>query len=384
MQSTKKRIMVRHYTLDTPAGNNASEVCAAINEGNPGFRIYDTLPVSARTGQGSAFPLLGLIGSPDGQALLSPDRLLFRLNTLLDAPDDCPRPQIALLCHPATTNPQYPALAKALLPRLKARLQDYGIEHIEHVDEQQFPAALSRHLQELEQGKQPALLIVSLDSLVNHAALHARLADHDARTTDNPHGRVLSEALCALWLEAVGEETELADGTVMLERLVTHHEPDDQLPDRRWHRALPEAAAKALGCEAPGDLANPVPRPHHIMLARAQTMADEMIWYQTQSALWPLRLSPRDNLAMRKGEKAAPQPEPLPAQHIMRPAMTLGDTGASTLTLAIILAAEWMRAPEQPAQECLLLDHIRRQRLALLIRQLVPHTAEAAPEVAHA
>ncbi|MBA3980213.1 MAG: hypothetical protein C0462_06370 [Alcanivorax sp.] len=384
MQSKKKRIVVRHYTLETSAGNDAAEVCAAIHEGNPGFRIYDTLPVSAGEGDGSAFPLLGMIGGPDNRALLTPDRLLFRLSHLFDAPDDCPHPRTALLCRPATSDPQYPALAKTLLPRIKAELADYGVEHVAEADQHTLPATLAGHLDNLEQGHRPDLLLVAVDSLINPAVMNTHVAHHDARTTANPHGRVLSEALCVLWLQAVDPEADPDVGELSLDRLSISNEPDDTWPDRRWHQALANAAAQALGVDTPGDLSNPTPRPAHIMLARAQTMTDEMIWYQTHSSLWPLRLSPRDNLAMRKGEKPAPQPEPLPPQQVMRPAMTLGDTGAATLPVAIILATQWMRNPENLGQPCLLLDHVERQRLAVLIQPGMPAMGDAQREVAHA
>lgn len=372
------RIVLRHYTLDTPAGNAASAVSSAVREGNPGFRICSDHTVTKLDGSTGAFPLLGQIGSNDGQPLLSPERLLFRLPPLLNAPDKIPAPDVALLCRPAEQSPRRAELEKSLLPMARTLLTQHGPHDVQEVCDETLPAALADILSRMQQGHTTSLLIVAIDSLVNTSTLNERLPHHDVRTTDNAHGRVLSEGLCTLWLEAVPDNAPLTDGTVTLECPTIAAEPDDQLPDQRWHDALAQAGAQALGAPAPGDPANPTPRPGLIMLARAQTMVDELVWYQANSSLWPLRLSPRANLAMRKGEQDAPQPDPLPTQEILRPAQVLGDTGVSTLPQAIILAAERLRCPRQPATQCLLLDSIGRQRLAMLVNH------ELAQQEAHA
>lgn len=366
------RIVVRHYTLDTPAGNTATAVSAAVREGNPGFRIHSDHTVTKLDGSTGAFPLLGQIGSNDGRPLLSPERLLFRLHGLLSTPDERPVPETALLCRPTEQSPRRAELEKSLLPMARTLLTQYGVRGIQEVCDDTLPAVLTETLGRMQQGHSTSLLIVAIDSLVNTSTLNERLPHHDVRTTDNAHGRVLSEGLCALWLEAVPNDDSMGDGTLTLSPPISTTEPDDQLPDQRWHSALAQACSEALGSPAPGDPADPTPRPALVMLARAQTMTDELIWYQTNSTLWPLRLSPRANLAMRKGEQDAPQPDPLPAQEILRPAQVLGDTGVSTLPLAIILAAERLRCPQQPASQCLLLDNIGRQRLALLVNHQRP------------
>lgn len=338
-------IQITHYALNAPTGDHPRGLFCACQAGLPAFQANrDRTVPDPISGQPSPLMLAQLPG--DG-ALFNPERLLPALDDFLVTHVGLLEDAQVLLCLPGTTQARHARLNQSLIPSLHQRIAHLlpgqaTANALLITDAQALPALLVEQIDLLACHTLPALVLIGMDSLLNEETLFERQPDNDLRTTTWAHGRVLSEAMALIRFEP---GTATTPGTITCAGVAAH--PGD---DAEAHHGLAQATRSA--CQQ----ATPLPRPHRLILARAQQRDDELSWYRTHTALWPVRLSPRDNLAMRKGEKTAPQPV-LPAPlHILRPALTTGDTGAAALPLALITACESLRFSPCPAETAMVLD----------------------------
>lgn len=216
---------------------------------------------------------------------------------------------------------------------------------IECVTCTQGGAALGNLWNGLAEGRWRCVLFAGVDSLANLPTLAQRAGR--VRTTAFTDAWALGEAAACVRLErATG-----AEGGIRLHAPVTGHEPHYNAIARNQLKGLAEAAREALtaaGLEGG--------KPEAVVLARAQESLAELEWYHARSELWPQRLPPREQLAMRRGELEAPQPDPEPPVETLRPALTLGETGAAGLPVALALAHARFQLDLMPVRHCLVLD----------------------------
>lgn len=338
-------IRISHYALNAPTGSHPAGVYWACQSGIPAYQadrnrcIPD--PVS-----GTPDPvMLGRIPAENDEAPFNPQRLIPAVDALLDENGPALMGSRILLCLPAPDRARYERLQQSLLPWLHNRLAEVcAAGEIRVTCPHTLPEALVEEWQHLQQGNLTALTLLGLDSLLNEETLNERQPTNDIRTHSWSHGRILSEAIALVRFEA---SNTLQPGDIACTGLGSSAAATDH--PHQQGQALATAARQAAANDT-------VARPDRLVLARAQTRDHELSWHSTQTSLWPVRLSNRDNLAMRKGEKEAPQPT-LPAPlHILRPALTIGDSGAATLPIGLITACEALRFRVCPAATALVLD----------------------------
>mgnify|MGYP007011830386 CR=1 FL=1 len=232
-------------------------------------------------------------------------------------------------------------------------------------------AALTEALQELMQRlAQPrdanpldCALFAGVDSSAEISLLTQRLANDELRTVKNSQGRAAGEAAACVALVAGEYQTPRSAGVAAI------HGQDEPLYENLEHGTpvgLADAARLALTrAEFPPAAL------HNVVLARAETSADEFEWLQVRKALWPVRLDETQRKAMRRGELDAPTPEACQKVETLRPALTTGDTGAAALPLALALAAERFDFFHQHIDNSLVLYNPEgKTRLAMLLTRI--------------
>ncbi|MFV8835165.1 beta-ketoacyl synthase N-terminal-like domain-containing protein [Aquisalimonas sp. APHAB1-3] len=218
---------------------------------------------------------------------------------------------------------------------------------LECTTHREAPAALAALWQALAEGRCRCALVAGVDSLANLESLtEAQRAGH-VRTTEFPDGWALGEAAACVRLE---QDTRGA-AEIRMHQPVAGHEPHHGAVGRNHLQGLGAAAGEAL--DAAGLTGG---KPDAVILARAQESLAELEWYHAHSGLWPQRLPARQQLAMRRGELEAPQPDPEPPVETLRPALTLGETGAAGLPVALALAHARFQLDLMPVRHCLVLD----------------------------
>lgn len=209
-------------------------------------------------------------------------------------------------------------------------------------------------------------LFAGADSALDMALLEQRLADGNLRTRTDSHGRAGGEAAACVALVADAASPQQSAGHLDLSlNLALGAEPLHRDLEAGTPTGLAKTAETALN---QGSL--PAADLQTVVLARAETAADEFEWYQTRKTLWPVRLDESQRKAMRRGELQAPRPEPSPAVETLRPALAVGDTGGASLPLALALA--WARFDffYQQVNNCLVLySPDGETRLALLLQR---------------
>ncbi|MCP1672929.1 hypothetical protein J2T57_000021 [Natronocella acetinitrilica] len=185
-------------------------------------------------------------------------------------------------------------------------------------------------------------LFAGVDSLVSLAAVQRHLigADPDNRHVTPP---------------AVGE------GAVCLLLGLVENEGDDGLAritavglgnaDGPLQTSLFASVEKALD----GQPGNGVPPPAMIHAA-PQGPDYRAALYRAEEQFWPRRLSPREQLATRKGRPTPPPSVLEPEAESISLARLLGDTGAAALPLALALACARLRHPTLPGVDALVVD----------------------------
>ncbi len=338
-------IRISHYALNAPTGSHPAGVYWACQAGIPAYQA-DRNRCIPHPVSGTPDPvMLGRIPAEHDEAPFNPQRLIPAVDALLDENGPALMDSRILLCLPAPDRARYERLQQSLLPWLHNRLAEVcAAGEIRVTCPHTLPEALVEEWQHLQQGNLTALTLLGLDSLLNEETLNERQSTNDIRTHSWSHGRILSEAIALVRFEA---SHTLQPGDITCTGLGSSAAATDH----------PHQQGQALATAARQTAANDtVARPDRLVLARAQTRDHELSWHSTQTSLWPVRLSNRDNLAMRKGEKEAPQPT-LPAPlHILRPALTIGDSGAATLPIGLITACEALRFRVCPAATALVLD----------------------------
>ena len=360
-------ICISHYALQAPTGDLPAGLHRACQAGLTAYQAHrdHTAPDPI---SGAPTPLmLAQLPNDDDAPAFHPERLLPVLDPFIETNLDALQDSQLLLCLPATSRARHALLERTLLPWLHKRLAQVGpLPDTDVTDPQHLPARLASQIDRLMAGQIPSLTLIGLDSLLNEATLVERQPDNDLRTTTWAHGRVLSEAIALVRFQNGDDNT---DGALSCTGLAHDRDNGESRP-----LALARATRRALYCDGS------VPRPDRLVLTRAQRREDELHWYHTHTDLWPVRLSPRDNLAMRKGEKTAPQPDLPPPLHILRPALTLGDTGAASLPLALITACEALRFSLCPARTALVLDSPGNgHQLALHLQHTLNVSKEGTP-----
>jgi len=339
-------IRLSHYALNAPTGTHPAGVYLACQAGIPAYQADRNLCIPDPTSGNPDPVMLGRIPAEHDEAPFNPQRLIPALDALLDENSPALTDSRILLCLPAPDRARYERLQHSLLPWLHNRLAEVcAAGEIRVTCPRTLPEALVEEWQHLQQGDLTALTLLGLDSLLNEETLNERQPTNDVRTHSWSHGRILSEAIALVRFEA---SDTLQPGDISCTGLGNHSASATDHPHQQG-QALATAARQAAANDT-------VSRPDRLVLAHAQTRDHELSWHSTQTSLWPVRLSNRDNLAMRKGEKEAPQPT-LPAPlHILRPALTIGDSGAATLPVGLITACEALRFRVCPADTALVLD----------------------------
>ncbi|MDX1802921.1 MAG: hypothetical protein R3292_02495 [Alcanivorax sp.] len=360
-------IRLSHYGLNAPTGTHPAGIFLACQAGIPAYQADRSLcipdPIS-----GKPDPImLGRIPNEHDQAPFNPQRLIPALDSLLDENTPALADSRVLLCLPAPDQARHARLQQALIPWLEQRLAEINSAgEIRVIGPHTLRETLAEEWRHLQRGHRTALTLLGVDSLLNEETLNERLPANNVRTHSWNHGQVLSEAIAVVRFEACDT---LQPGDISCTGLGSHSTTETNQPHQQG-RALATATRLAVDNDA-------IPRPDRLVLSHSQTREHELSWYSTQTDLWPVRLSNRENLAMRKGQNEAPQPTlPAPLQ-ILRPALTIGDSGAASLPVGLIIACEALRFRLFPANTALVLDSPGGpQHLAMQLHHQRPNNAQ--------
>ncbi|MDX1804748.1 MAG: hypothetical protein R3292_11750 [Alcanivorax sp.] len=335
-------VFIRDYGVCLATGGQPRALLCAVLAGIPAVTTERQLALRMGSDNRPHFP--GTAALPDTLALASAlEVLLARLPNATDR---------VLVIVPDQHRARY-AYIRSLLADLPGEQQ----ARIQPLSETGLAQQLPQRIAELADGEAGEMLLLGMDSLLDITSLQD-YADHgQLRSDKNSEGRALGEGLA--WLVLSNRE-----GRVQWQDQVIGHESCHGMTGPAPFRAL----ATMLNGLADEQKAR---RPSLVIQSRAQTASDALEWHYTCQTLWPSRLSPRANLAMRKGELSAPQPDPLPPMQVLKPALALGELGAASLPMALVLACERMQWRHQPVGDALVVDAGEDgQRIAIQLANL--------------
>lgn len=338
----KQAVFVQDYGVCLPTGDSARGLLCAALAGVPAVRLEKTLALAVGDDSRAHHPCLAVL--PDALDLQA--QLDAQLAVLADTCDQ------VLLVLPDIKQERYRRVSGWLddVERSDGAQEKWIISH-----QTDGHAQFARLLVALREGSVASFALLGVDSLSHPATLQHYAAAGRLRTDKSADGAALAEGLAWCRFTAMA-------GRYRWESESTGVEPN--------HATLAPVALTGLA----DTLASLVPegklpRPSLVVHSRAQTQQDDLEWHHASQRLWPQRLSARANLAMRKGELDAPQPDPQPHQQHIKPALQVGDLGAAALPAAIALACERLSWPLQPTEQALLLDNgDQGERFAALMR----------------
>lgn len=318
-------VYVQESGVLLPSGDSASALLCATVAGVSAVNVVKELAVAVGSDNRAHLPRMACFSDEveweDNLALILEGLLAVGQPVLLIAPDK--------------NAPQSRWIQEVLA-------QSNLAERVEQISAEGLGKMLSLQVRRLRAGEISGVSVLGVDRQVHPVNVMQQAADAKLQTDKLPDGRAAgegfawftlgSEPAAVQWLsEAAGAEPNAQAGVpVSLQGLA------DTL--------------SALSLE------EELRRPRLIIHARAQTPQDDLEWHRASQRLWPNRLAPRDNLAMRKGQKAGPQPPSPPWQQHLKPAHAVGELGAAALPMAIALACERLCWSLTPAHEALVVD----------------------------
>lgn len=318
-------VFVSEYGVLSPGGDSPLALLSATLSGVSAVNVIKDLAVAVGSDYRAHFPRLACLPG----ALEWEDRVELALRHLLD------QSHPVLLITPDQGAPQFSWMRDVLsLADPEGRLEWVTVDALASV--------LSRQVIRLRAGEISALSVFGLDSLVHPVNVMQLAASAQLQTDKLPDGRAVGEGFAWFTLSCQPAPVEwLADAAGV--------EPNagEMMPASLLGLADTISALKEDG---------ELPRPRLIIHARAQAPQDDLEWHHASQRLWPARLAPRENLAMRKGEQQAPQPAPPPWQQHLKPAKVTGELGAAAFPMAIALACERLCWSLAPAPQALVVD----------------------------
>lgn len=332
-------VHVAGYGVFLPSGETTGALLSACLAGVSAINVIKDLAVAVGNDYRAHLPRLACL----------PDTIAWEesLQEVLQALLALPHP--VLLITPDNGAPQWPWIENVL-----SQVDPQG--RCQRVAETGMAEVLVRQVARLRAGEIDGLSVLGVDSLT-HPVTVMDLAAAGALQTDKlPDGRAAGEGFAWFTLSAghgpVGWQSEAAG----VEPYAGAMQPPALQGLSDTLQALSQKEA--------------MPRPRIIVHARAQTPQDDLEWHHASQRLWPSRLPPRDNLAMRKGEHPAPQPATPPWQQHFKPANVVGEVGAAGFPMAVALACERLCWPLVPVDQTLIVDAgVQQARCAVLLKQ---------------
>lgn len=334
-------VFIQDYGVWLPTGDSARGLLCATLAGVPAVNVEKTLALAVGDDTRAHNPCLAVL--PEEMDLQ--EQLEERLEALAES---CEQILVTLPDVEQERHRRLLALLESL--SLSDKIKDRLLIHRQGACYGPFADLLAA----LRSGDVASFALLGVDSLVHPTTLQHYAAAGTLRTDKLADGVALGEGMA--WCRFTREA-----GPYRWQNESRGTEPN--------HAAITPIAlaglADTLAYLVPEA---PLPRPSLIVHSRAQTPKDDLEWHHARQRLWPQRLAPRVNLAMRKGELDAPQPEPQPYQQQLKPALQVGELGAAALPAAIALACERLGWPLQPAEQALVVDRgDNGERFAALI-----------------
>jgi 3-oxoacyl-[acyl-carrier-protein] synthase-1 len=207
--------------------------------------------------------------------------------------------------------------------------------------------ALAQLTRDLSEGKWDKVIFGGVDSLVDvHTcrALAGRVLVPDA-----PDGLIPGEAAAFVLLERNAPQRSAPLAHL---RAVAHaKEPQSGKADSQTTQGLIQAARAALAqarlSTADIDVA---------ITALGQEQEGHFEWYQLTRALWPHQISEQQRVAVQLGEIDEPTIPDDPVPETLRPYFALGEIGAATFPLQLVLACARFEFEHPAAQHALVCE----------------------------
>lgn len=332
-----QRVFVQEHGMLLPSGDSAQALLCATLAGVSAVSVIKDIAVAVGSDPRAHLPRLACM----------PDSAEWEEYLLQAIEARLARSDLLLLVMPEEGEPQYGWIAEVV-----SQADPDG--KIEQVSGARLATVLAGHVDHLRAGEWASLSVLGVDSLVHPVSVMQRAGAGLLQTDKFPDGRAAGEGFAWFTLTTQPAPVEWISHAAGSEPQVAEQIPASFAGLAETIRSIPEAQPS---------------RPRLIIHARAQTPQDDLEWHHASQRLWPNRLAPRDNLAMRKGERDAPQPAAPPWQQHLKPAAVVGELAAAAMPMAVALACERLCWPLSPAHEALVVDAGEQQsRLAVQLK----------------
>jgi len=213
---------------------------------------------------------------------------------------------------------------------------------------------VTKHLQTacatLQEEKIDSIIFAGVDSLVDPLTCRELITTNRLRSSENTDGVVPGEAGACVVIEKGGSSHPHSRG--LITGLTHTNEPNSGKADKKALTGLStviQGATQMAGLH-PDDI-------DVVVFNGLYVPRTALEWYQTSQTVWPNTLSEQQRVAYQMGELDDPpslKPRKIPEQ--LDPNFSLGEIGAATLPLSIILGCARFDFTYPSVENCLICD----------------------------
>jgi len=195
---------------------------------------------------------------------------------------------------------------------------------------QEFDSALQvlqNAIQKLKQGDIDVIVFGGIDSLINDVTWLELVTSGRVMALGESSGLILGEAAAYIVIEN-NEEAK-----IKISSIDVNPEPNSKKADRLKMSGLQKSIQNVVKAEQiSADLLQT------IILTFGAEIVDELEWYQTKRQVWPRKLPEQQRIAMQLGEIESPKLENCSYPDEVRTHYSLGEVGAASIPIALVLS----------------------------------------------